>query len=704
MFFQGSCNEKFTLENIKKMFRQAMRPAAKTFLSQSKTFSVSANRCAVRAFAGTSGNDAGGSRFTSARNLFWLSLAIFATTSSAAYCQAESADHSKKDKSTFRVISRKEVETHNTLDKHVWVTYGEGVYDVTNFLKNHPGGREKLMSVAGKDIASMWNLYAHHKTSPLALELLSEMQIGVLSKGDVIVPPKNTHVATYSNKPVYDCIVVGSGMSGLQCGWSLVNEYDVPKDKVLVLEAQDYVGGRVKQMKEFIRGTKVEVGAEFLHGNGTELTKFARKYNQPLREIFCWAHGDCGPSLEDVKGGYGLYFVGKDDLDPKETSSSEVSLNKKNRLLRYDDNDADFVNINNLLWDLVLLDENKIDESVSLDDYLKEKKININMQRLAESGFSNTFCANSNELSLKQAVKWCKVWHNTDHLKGEPEGDYTFKYSYSGLVDHLKKDLQIELNTPVQHIEYPESGEGLVTVRTSEGVEYHCKNIVLTASPHVMNNKMIQFSPPLPDEIVDAFANVKMNSITKVILKFSKHAWPKDLHGMIMTDKSFLLPEVWFRIVEDEVEPDEPATAYAVGFTTSKYAERVSQFSQEEVFKQCLHQLDEIFSQLEPRHMSANPDDPQNVVALKNLPKPSEVYLGGMFWDWRPSHHPYIGGGYCSPLAGRPITIGEVLKKGNGEHMFFAGEASNHRPGATAHAAMETGLRAAEQVHKALQK
>ena len=34
--------------------------------------------------------------------------------------------------------------------------------------------------------------------------------------------------------------------------------------------------------------------------------------------------------------------------------------------------------------------------------------------------------------------------------------------------------------------------------------------------------------------------------------------------------------------------------------------------------------------------------------------------------------------------------------------MFFAGEATNDRPGATAHAAMETGIRAAKQVAAAL--
>ena len=70
---------------------------------------------------------------------------------------------------------------------------------------------------------------------------------------------------------------------------------------------------------------------------------------------------------------------------------------------------------------------------------------------------------------------------------------------------------------------------------------------------------------------------------TQVIMKFSEPVWPRDLHGMIMVDDDFLLPEVWFRNVEDEVSEGEPATAYAVGFTTAKYAERVAGMTQEEV-------------------------------------------------------------------------------------------------------------------------
>jgi hypothetical protein len=164
-----------------------------------------------------------------------------------------------------------------------------------------------------------------------------------------------------------------------------------------------------------------------LTGGGTELTKFAKANKEPLREIFCWAHGDGGPLDKAVDHGYGLYYVGASRLNKpgayrlpkpyKDTLMNQLQ-NDENRLLRYDDQDFDFVALNKTLWNLADLDENDFDESLSLYDYLLEKKLNTSMLKMGEGGFSNTLCSNSNELSLKQAIRWSRIWHN------EGEGHY----------------------------------------------------------------------------------------------------------------------------------------------------------------------------------------------------------------------------------------------------------------------------------------
>jgi hypothetical protein len=84
-----------------------------------------------------------------------------------------------------------------------------------------------------------------------------------------------------------------------------------------------------------------------------------------------------------------------------------------------------------------------------------------------------------------------------------------------------------------------------------------------------------------------------------------------------------------------------------------------------------------------------------------DLSKPSEAYLGGMFWDWRPEHHRYTGGGSASPKAQTPAYLVSRLAQPYQDKLFFVGEATN-LPGATAHAALESGVRAAGYVAKLL--
>lgn len=218
-------------------------------------------------------------------------IASLALLLSIGVASADSKAPKKDATKKWDVISRREVEFHNSFERDIWVTYKNSVYDITDFIHNHPGGKEHLLGAAGQDIGDAWNLFQNHKQSSLALKLLESMKIGELAAWDVIDAPAAPHVAEYSNEPVYDVIIVGAGLSGLQCGSTLVTQYGVPKEGILLLEAQDYIGGRVKQITEFVKGAKIEVGAEFLHGNNTELTKFAKATDQPLREIYCWAHG-----------------------------------------------------------------------------------------------------------------------------------------------------------------------------------------------------------------------------------------------------------------------------------------------------------------------------------------------------------------------------------------------------------------------------
>ena len=58
------------------------------------------------------------------------------------------------------VYTWKEVATHNNRES-CWIVIRENVYDVTKFLKYHPGGFDKLMQVAGTDATELFEQQKH---------------------------------------------------------------------------------------------------------------------------------------------------------------------------------------------------------------------------------------------------------------------------------------------------------------------------------------------------------------------------------------------------------------------------------------------------------------------------------------------------------------------------------------------------------------
>ena len=58
-------------------------------------------------------------------------------------------------------ISLEELRKHRS-EESLWVAYGGKVYDVTSFLKHHPGGADPLLGAGGQDLEAFWNLYPIH--------------------------------------------------------------------------------------------------------------------------------------------------------------------------------------------------------------------------------------------------------------------------------------------------------------------------------------------------------------------------------------------------------------------------------------------------------------------------------------------------------------------------------------------------------------
>src|ERR1700679_1989687 len=98
----------------------------------------------------------------------------------------------------------------------------------------------------------------------------------------------------------HDVVVIGAGMAGLTAARKLA-EAGV---EVLVIEAQDRIGGRI--LTEHVGGEAIELGAEFIHGRPLELWALIDEagletYERGGAQV-CFEDGvlvDCGSEMEE---------------------------------------------------------------------------------------------------------------------------------------------------------------------------------------------------------------------------------------------------------------------------------------------------------------------------------------------------------------------------------------------------------------------
>ena len=67
------------------------------------------------------------------------------------------------DRRNEAVFTSTEVSKNNTAESCL-VTFGDDVYDVTEFIDAHPGGKDRIMMAAGAAVDPFWAIYQQHMT------------------------------------------------------------------------------------------------------------------------------------------------------------------------------------------------------------------------------------------------------------------------------------------------------------------------------------------------------------------------------------------------------------------------------------------------------------------------------------------------------------------------------------------------------------
>jgi monoamine oxidase len=238
---------------------------------------------------------------------------------------------------------------------------------------------------------------------------------------------------------------------------------------------------------------------------------------------------------------------------------------------------------------------------------------------------------------------------------------FRLKDGYSRLIEKFAAGLNVRYQTPVTHIRWKATG---VEIQTATGKTYTAKQVVITIPLALLQQKAVGFEPELPDAKLKAIHGLGSGSIVKLILKFDRPFWEQQQEFFLTT----LDTQMWWRPGWGHHKEQPILTAY----TGAKGAAKLSSLGEKGAIQAGLLDLEQMFGvQLGDRLLDAKFVDWQ-----------ADPYARMAY-----SYVPVNGAGLRSQLA-QPID--RVL--------FFAGEATHPTRASLVHGALESGIRAAQEI------
>ena len=113
--------------------------------------------------------------------------------------------------------------------------FKNGVYNVTDYVQNHPGGK-KILLAAGKSIEPFWAMYAVHK-NPEILKILESFRIGNYIPKPEDLPKAKDASDPYANDPKRHPILIPSSETPFNAEpplGILTDEFITPKEVFFV--------------------------------------------------------------------------------------------------------------------------------------------------------------------------------------------------------------------------------------------------------------------------------------------------------------------------------------------------------------------------------------------------------------------------------------------------------------------------------------
>jgi monoamine oxidase len=273
----------------------------------------------------------------------------------------------------------------------------------------------------------------------------------------------------------WDTMVIGGGIAGLSCARVLAQA----GRRVVLVEAQQRLGGRILTVTSTSQAVPIELGAEFIHGKPPALLELCQ---------------EAGLATFERSG----KFVHAEDgvvADPGDDDEDDDSFDALDHLPAFADHDLPF-------------------SEVVKKMQLPEEQMQW-LTRYVE-GFNAADARLISAASLKK-----------QQLAEEAIGEVSSKLvlGYSALINFLADEctrlgVDVRLGHPVREILW-RTGE---TVAICDENEFHAQRCVVTLPLGVLLAGTVQFQPE-PNEIFHALRQMEMGSAVRISLLFTTRFW-----------------------------------------------------------------------------------------------------------------------------------------------------------------------------------
>lgn len=479
--------------------------------------------------------------------------------------------------------------------------------------------------------------------------------------------------------------VIGAGVSGLKAAHTLVSSRNTPfsAEDVLILEAQDRIGGRIKTDKTLSKcNASYDLGASWFHDVLT---------NSVLRDSI--AMGLFDPSRDG-------YF------DDKPTAYH--ALEKLGKLETYD------LKLKQVMDDIESFIELYYARLDAVDMSLKSiVEVYMRTQDKLLTCEQKDYCG--------RMMRYMELWYGIDYEKisgkyavMRHQGRNLFnKKGYSYLIDHLARPLhsRIMKSKPVKCIRR-KSGkhDSFHTVITTDETRIEADYLVVTVPHSILvleesHEYSLVWQPPLPKHMTDSFQSIHFGALGKVIIEFDQVWWDmnEERFTVLAHDRSGgfnnyhidgLKPQPFeYPIYVVNHAKIHPGSNSLIVLTQSPVTEFLEQNPHE-----AWNYLQPL---LQTIHIDSRPtQDGMAVFLIEHNIEPLNVIVT----DW--TQNPYIRGSYCAlhvdddPIDELIQLSGEhdVCGLGAGSTIRFAGEHTAADGAGCVHGAYDSGTRAANWI------